>query len=89
MKGNELAAAIKLAAPTLPILMITASERARREPANPVDALMNKPFIVTELHSALRKVLSMRPAPAQREAVPNVESPSANFVQEPQAVPHL
>ena len=89
MKGNELAAAIKLTAPSLPILMITASERAMRESANSVDALMHKPFTVTELHGALKKVLSARPAPAQRETVPNMERPSANFAPEPQAVLHL
>jgi CheY-like chemotaxis protein len=63
MEGDQLARGIKLLAPSLPILMITASERARREPANPVDELLNKPFTVTELHDAVRKLLLSRPQP--------------------------
>ena len=89
MKGNELALAIKVSSPSLPILMITASERARREPENPVDALMNKPFTVTELHAALEKLLSTRSASAQSATVPSLGTPSASLVPEPQAVPHL
>jgi len=57
MRGSQFAARIKLLAPSMPILMITASESARRGPANPVDALLNKPFTGTELHSALDDLL--------------------------------
>ena len=56
MKGDKLAVNIKLLAPSLPILMITASARARREAENPVDALLNKPFTANDLHYALRKL---------------------------------
>src|SRR5262249_32370667 len=56
MKGNMLAVGIKQLAPSLPILMITGSAKARREAENPVDALLNKPFTVTDLHCALRKL---------------------------------
>jgi len=58
MKGNELAVSLKLVAPSLPILMITASERARGHAENPVDALLNKPLTVPDLRSALGKLLS-------------------------------
>ena len=70
MKGNELAVAIKRLAPSVPILMITASARARREAGNPVDALLSKPFLVEDLHCALRKLLSPRPEPGQLRVVP-------------------
>jgi CheY-like chemotaxis protein len=58
LKGNELAARIKLLAPSLPILMITASETARGDVENPVDALLNKPLTMQDLRCALEKVLS-------------------------------
>ncbi len=61
VKGNELAASIKRLAPSLPILMITASARPRRGAENPVDALLFKPFTVTHLRRALRKMLSAQP----------------------------
>jgi two-component system cell cycle response regulator CpdR len=65
MKGNELAVGIKLLAPSVPILMITASAMARREAENPVDALLSKPFMVNDLRCALKKLFSARPEPAQ------------------------
>jgi CheY-like chemotaxis protein len=61
MKGNQLAVGIKLLASSAPILMITASASARCEAENPVDALLSKPFMVEDLHCALRKLLSARP----------------------------
>ena len=61
MKGNTLAVRIKQLAPSLPILMITASARARRNVDNPVDALLDKPFMATDLHCALGKLLSKAP----------------------------
>jgi CheY-like chemotaxis protein len=64
MKGNELAVRIKLLDPSLPVLMITASEWAGPDVENPVDALLNKPLTVTDLHDALGKLLSARPVPA-------------------------
>jgi len=80
MKGNKLAVNLKLLAPSLPILMITASARARREHENPVDALLNKPFTVTELHCALRKLLSARPKSAESYGVPTPASAGVTFV---------
>ncbi len=69
MKGDELAVGLKLLAPSLPILMITASDRARGDVENPVDALLNKPLTVSELRGALGKLLSARPDRAQLSAV--------------------
>jgi CheY-like chemotaxis protein len=60
MEGNRLAIGIKLLAPAVPILMITASERARRSAKNPVDVLMNKPFTANELHSAIHQLFLFR-----------------------------
>ncbi len=64
MKGNELAAGIKVLDPSLPVLMITGCESAHRNADNPADALLNKPLTVPDLRSALGKLLSARPAPA-------------------------
>jgi CheY-like chemotaxis protein len=69
MDGNELAVSIKLLAPSLPILMITASERARGDIENPVDVLLNKPVTVPDLRCALGELLSALPAPAELSAV--------------------
>jgi CheY-like chemotaxis protein len=89
MEGNKLAVNIKLLAPTLPILMVTASARARCDADNPVDALLNKPFTVTDLHCTLEKLLSARPESAQRDVVPILESPSGTLAPEAQIVAHL
>jgi two-component system capsular synthesis sensor histidine kinase RcsC len=82
MEGNKLALGIKLLAPSLPILMITASERARSDTSNPVDALLNKPFTATELHCALGRLLSARPEPVQPSVVPTPENPTVTFAPE-------
>lgn len=70
MEGGELAVSLKLLAPSLPILMITASEKARGNVENAVDALLNKPLTVSDLRCALGKLLSGQPDPAQPSAVP-------------------
>ena len=69
MEGNKLAVSLKVLAPSLPILMITASDRARGDAENPVDALLNKPSTVSDLRCALGNLLSSRPDPAQPSAV--------------------
>jgi CheY-like chemotaxis protein len=79
MRGDELAAAIKLLAPAQMILMITGSARARRGVENPVDALLYKPFSEPELQGALVKLLPARPELAQPGFVPILESPAATF----------
>ena len=84
MKGDELAVKLKLLAPSLPILMVTASAKARREAENPVDALLSKPFALTELYCALRKLFSAQQEPAHASVVPTLESPSVTFASEGQ-----
>jgi two-component system cell cycle response regulator CpdR len=89
MKGNMLAVRIKLLAPSLPILMITASAWARRNAENPVDALLDKPFTVPDLHGALVKLFSARPEPGQPSVVPTLGSPSVTFAPEGEIVSSL
>jgi CheY-like chemotaxis protein len=89
MKGNELAVSIRRLAPSLPILMITASAMARRDAENPVDALLDKPFTVTDLHCALGKLLPVAPESAQRCVVPSLESPCETFATEGQILAGL
>ena len=79
MAGNELAVNLKRLAPSLPILMVTASGRARRDADNPVDAMLGKPFDVTELRGTLRKLLLAREEPAQARFISIRESPSVTF----------
>ena len=79
MEGNELAVKLKRLAPSLPILMVTASGRARRDADNPVDAMLGKPFDVTELRGTLRKLLSARQEPAHASVVPARESRYVTF----------
>ncbi len=69
MNGNELAFSIKLLAPSLPILMVTASERADNTVENPADVLLKKPLMVRDLRCALGKLLSARPDAAQSSAL--------------------
>ena len=89
MEGNELAVNLKRLAPSLPILMVTASGRARREAENPVDALLSKPFDVAELRCTLRKLFSARQEPAQAGFVPALESPSVTFASEGRFITRL
>jgi CheY-like chemotaxis protein len=89
MQGNKLAVGIKLLSPSLPILMVTGSGRARRDARNPVDALLSKPFTMADLRGALAKLLSGQPQPAAVNVVPDLESPSSIFAPEEQMVGHL
>lgn len=59
MKGNELAVSIKQVAPSQPILMITASDKAHGNVDNPVDGLLNKPLTVPDLRGAVGKLLAV------------------------------
>jgi CheY-like chemotaxis protein len=49
MTGAALAAAIKRLSPAQPIIMVTAHEAPPTGPANPVDAVLNKPFMLDDL----------------------------------------
>ena len=89
MEGNKLAVNLKLLAPSLPILMITASARARRDAENPVDALLNKPFLVADLRSALAKLFSTASEFVESSVVSGLHSSSAGDAPEAQLVAHL
>jgi CheY-like chemotaxis protein len=56
-KGDELAAKIKRVAPRQPILMITAFDR-KEGFANPVDAVVMKPFDSAHLRDTMTRLLS-------------------------------
>lgn len=61
MKGDELAAAIKVRAPRQPVMMITAyAEMLQAEgvPLHGVDLLVSKPFLLKELREAIAKVMA-------------------------------
>ena len=58
MKGDELASGIKRLSPSQPILMITGSANNDAFVVNPVDALLNKPFTLTELRESIAGVLA-------------------------------
>ena len=59
MEGRELAANIKLAAPSLPILMVTAyMEKLVDNTENPVDAILPKPFGIDELRQTIARLLN-------------------------------
>src|SRR5262249_36114920 len=57
IKGNELAARIKQAAPKQPILMVTAFQH-KPSSDNPVDMVVNKPFGCARLREIVNKLLS-------------------------------
>jgi CheY-like chemotaxis protein len=58
MEGREVAAQIKLSAPYLPILMITAYIEKLVDIDNPVDAVLPKPFGIAELRQAIGRLLN-------------------------------
>lgn len=58
MEGKELAENIKLTAPNLPILMVTAYMEKLVDMVNPVDAILPKPFGVGELREAIARLVN-------------------------------
>lgn len=58
MEGREVAAQIKLSAPYLPILMITAYLEKLVDTNNQVDAVLPKPFGIGELRQAIARLLN-------------------------------
>jgi CheY-like chemotaxis protein len=58
MKGSELAASIKMAAPLLPILMVTAYMEKLVDTTCPVDAILGKPFGIEELRQTIARLLN-------------------------------
>jgi CheY-like chemotaxis protein len=59
MEGRELAVNIKLAAPSLPILMVTAYLEKLVDIQTQVDAILPKPFGVAELRQAIAALLGI------------------------------
>jgi CheY-like chemotaxis protein len=57
VKGDELATIIKMVSPRQPVLMITGYNR-KPGLANPVDAVVNKPFNSTQLRDIMAKLFS-------------------------------
>jgi CheY-like chemotaxis protein len=68
MEGREVAAQMKLSAPYLPILMITAYMEKLVDINNPVDAVLPKPFGVAELRQAIGRLLNQSGAQPQNLA---------------------
>ena len=57
MAGNDLAAEIKRLIPAQPIIMITAYALEIVQYANPVDAVLNKPFSLQDLRETIARLL--------------------------------
>jgi len=60
MEGKELAANIKMAAPLLPVLMVTAYLEKLVDTGTQVDAMLPKPFAIAELREAISKLVGKR-----------------------------
>ena len=58
MEGSVLAEHLKLAAPSLPILMVTAYVEKLVDCRNPVDAILPKPFGIAELRQAIATLIN-------------------------------
>jgi CheY-like chemotaxis protein len=58
MNGSELAVKLKQLAPSQPILMITGYAKELTVSPNPVDAILPKPFSLSELRQVLSQLLS-------------------------------
>ncbi len=58
MKGNELAARIKLVWPAQPVLMVTAYAEQIDEADSSIDALLDKPFELTDLRRTMARLLA-------------------------------
>lgn len=58
MMGDELARTLKCLVPTQPLLMVTGQTEPARNPDNPVDAILRKPFTLAELRRAMADLLS-------------------------------
>jgi CheY-like chemotaxis protein len=57
LKGDELARGIKKLAPRQPILMVTGHD-TRPSLQNPVDALLRKPVVLTQLREVMASLLA-------------------------------
>jgi CheY-like chemotaxis protein len=57
MEGRELATNLKLTAPALPILMVTAYLEKLVDTDNPADLVLGKPFGIDELRQAIANLI--------------------------------
>ncbi|MGO9199622.1 MAG: response regulator [Limisphaerales bacterium] len=67
MRGDELAANVKLLAPSQPILMLTGSAEMLDGISLPVDALLRKPFSLGDLRQAIARLCCTTPVPKERD----------------------
>ena len=67
MRGDELAANVKLLAPSQPILMLTGSAEMLDGISLPVDALLRKPFSLGDLRQAIARLCRTSPVPKERD----------------------
>jgi len=67
MQGTEVARNMKQMAPSLPILMVTAYLEKLGGIENPANAVLSKPFAITDLRNGITKLLSQ---PAMKAPVP-------------------
>lgn len=81
IKGNELAAQIKRLAPRQPILMITAYPQVSNAD-NPVDVVLNKPFVPTRLREIIAEVLSRSPRNSTSAGTVGIDIFSPSFETE-------
>lgn len=58
MEGSKLAEHLKLAAPSMPILMVTAYVEKLVDCHNPVDAILAKPFGIADLRQSIASLLN-------------------------------
>jgi two-component system, OmpR family, response regulator len=58
MEGSKLAEHLKLAAPSMPILMVTAYVEKLVDCHNPVDAILPKPFGIADLRQSIALLLN-------------------------------
>jgi CheY-like chemotaxis protein len=65
MAGNDLATEIKRLTPAQPIIMVTAYTSEMIGFANPVDAILNKPFSFQELRDTIARLLVRAEAEAE------------------------
>ena len=58
MEGSKLAEHLKLAAPSMPILMVTAYVEKLVDCHNPVDAILAKPFGIADLRQSIASLFN-------------------------------
>ena len=81
IKGNELAAQIKRLTPGQPILMVTAYPQVSNVD-NPVDAVLNKPFVPARLREIIAEVLSRPPTNSTSAETVGIDIFSPSFETE-------